>query len=310
MANQLPRTILRASLRPFLAAATGGLSFAASAMVLSKKSSASPLLLTAKCMCRAPPDHTFHSAEDKQAKLEQFYQYGHLTDIYEQLNSDPDTSSDPVLLFHLARATYKLGLASPLPGRQKALNDEALLYIGKALQLPLTDNKVKADVHALYAIVLQNRGAKKQGSEKRKFYEAAQEHLTAALKEDRKNFLANFAFAEMNRDVAEQSTTVVVPASRFSLFSAQEIEAKDVDTWKAVNRYAQKAVLAKPNDIQSLNLLAKAKFELGDIPEAKRLTVRAINTSKTARFADERKAAAETKALMEKINDHFEKEKK
>merc|ERR1719391_476206 len=76
-------------------------------------------------MCRAPPDHTFHSAEDKQAKLEQFYQYGHLTDIYEQLNSDPDTSSDPVLLFHLARATYKLGLASPLPGRQKALNDEA-----------------------------------------------------------------------------------------------------------------------------------------------------------------------------------------
>merc|ERR1712168_855882 len=163
---------------------------------------------------------------------------------------------------------------------------------------------------AVAAIVLQNRGAKKQGSEKRKFYEAAQEHLTAALKEDRKNFLANFAFAEMNRDVAEQSTTVVVPASRFSLFSAQEIEAKDVDTWKAVNRYAQKAVLAKPNDIQSLNLLAKAKFELGDIPEAKRLTVRAINTSKSARFADERKAAAETKALMEKINDHFEKEKK
>lgn len=64
-----------------------------------------------------------------------------------------------------------LGLASPLPGRQKALNDEALLYIGKALQLPLTEGKEKADAHALYAIVLQNRGAKKRGSEKRKFYE-------------------------------------------------------------------------------------------------------------------------------------------
>jgi len=310
MASQLPRAILRSSLRPFLAAATGGLSFAASAMVLSKKSSTSPLLLTAKCMCRAPPDHAFHSELDKHGKLEQYYQTGHLTDIYEQLNSDPETSSDPLLLFHLARATYKLGLASPLPGRQKALNDEALLYIGKALQLPLTDAKVKADVHALYAIVLQNRGAKKQGSEKRKFYEAAQEHLTAALKEDRKNFLANFAFAEMNRDVAEQSSVVaVVPSSRFSLFQSQEIVAKDVETWKAVNRYAQKAVFADPNDIQSLNLLAKAKYELGDIAEAKRITVRAINSSKAARFADERKAVAETRELMEKINDHFEKEK-
>merc|ERR1711931_132343 len=257
-------------------------------------------------MCRAPPDHTFHSAEDKQAKLEQFYQYGHLTDIYEQLNSDPDTSSDPVLLFHLARATYKLGLASPLPGRQKALNDEALLYIGKALQLPLTDNKVKADVHALYAIVLQNRGAKKQGSEKRKFYEAAQEHLTAALKEDRKNFLANFAFAEMNRDVAEASQ-VVVPASRFSLFNPEATVKKDVETWKAGSRYAQKAVFADPTDVQSLNLLAKAKYELGDLPEAKKLTVRAVNASRTAKFADERKAAQETRQLMDKINEHFEK---
>lgn len=262
-------------------------------------------------MCRAPPDHGLHSGLDKQSKLEQYYRNGHLTDIYEQLNSDPETSTDPLLLFHLARATYKLGLASPLPGRQKALNDEALLYIGKALQLPLTDAKVKADVHALYAIVLQNRGAKKQGAEKRKFYEAAQEHLTAALKEDRKNFLANFAFAEINRDVAE-SSSAVVPASglsRFSLFRAEDVVVKDVETWKAVNRYAQKAVFADPTDVQSLNLLAKAKYELGDIAEAKRITVRAINSGKSTRFADERKAAAETKELMEQINAHFEKQK-
>merc|ERR1712002_489892 len=299
-----------------MATASGGFGLAFS--MRAPPFSPSPLITTAQCICRAPPVGScwappidkFAEASDKLSKLEQQYQYGHLTEIYELLNSDPETPSNPELLFHLARATFKLGLASPLPGRQKALNDEALLYAGKALQLPLTEAKLKANVHALYAMVLQTRGSKKGGSEKRKFYEAAQEHLTAALKEDRKNFLANFAFAEMNRDVAEQSTTVVVPASRFSLFSAQEIESKDVDTWKAVNRYAQKAVLAKPNDIQSLNLLAKAKFELGDIPEAKRLTVRAINTSKTARFADERKAAAETKALMEKINDHFEKEKK
>lgn len=244
--------------------------------------------------------------------MEQNYRNGHLTEIYEQLNSDPDTSTDPLLLFHLARATYKLGLASPLPGRQKALNDEALLYIGKALQLPLTDTKVKADVHALYAIVLQNRGAKKQGPEKRKFYEAAQEHLTVALKEDRKNFLANFAFAEMNRDVAEQSSGTLVPTSglpRFSLFKAEEIVVKDVETWRAVNRYAQKAVFADPTDIQSLNLLAKAKYELGDMAEAKKVTIRAVNSSKTARFADERKAAKETRDLMEKINAHFEQQK-
>ena len=63
------------------------------------------------------------------------------------------------------------GLASPLPARQKALNDEALLYLGKALQLPLSEGKDKADVHALYAIVLQSRGANKGGPDKRKFYE-------------------------------------------------------------------------------------------------------------------------------------------
>ena len=32
---------------------------------------------------------------------------------------------------------------------------------------------------------------------------------------------------------------------------------KDVESWKAVSRYAQKAVFVDPNDIQSLNLLAK-----------------------------------------------------
>lgn len=272
----------------------------------------SPLVTSARCMCRAPPDN-FTEAVDKISQLDQYYQYGHLTQIYESLNNDPETSSDPMLLFHLARATYKLGLASPLPGRQKALNDEALLYIGKALQLPLADGKVKADVHALYAIVLQNRGAKKGGPEKRKFYEAAQEHLTAALKEDRKNFLANFAFAEMNRDVAEQFSQEVVPSggSRFSLFKTEQpIVQKDVETWKAVSRYAQKAIFADPNDIQSLNLLAKAKYELGEIAEAKKLTVRAINTSRTARFADERQAAKETRKLMDQINEQLEKQQK
>ena len=50
--------------------------------------------------------------------------------------------------------------------------------------------------------------------------------MTVAIKEDRKNFLANFAFAEMNRDVAEQSSGALVPTSglpRFSLFKAEEI---------------------------------------------------------------------------------------
>ena len=61
-------------------------------------------------------------------------------------------------------------MASPLPGRQKALNDEALLYAGKALQLT-PEQKLKADVHALYAIILQKSGKRKEGSDKRKFYE-------------------------------------------------------------------------------------------------------------------------------------------
>jgi len=279
---------------------------------------AGALTTKAQCQCRAPPNHeAFQSGGDKISKLESHYQYGHLTEIYQLLNDDPETSSDPVLLFHLARATYKLGLASPLPERQKALNDEALLYVGKALQLPLASAELKADVHALYAIVLQTRGAKKGGAEKRKFYEAAQEHLTAALKENRKNFLANYAFAQMNRDVAEETDAMsqaLAPTSalaKFSLFnkSEQPVIQKDTETWKAVSRYAQKAIIADPTDIQSLNLLAKAKYELGETAEAKKLTVRAVNVTKSARFADERKAAKETRDLMEKINNSFEKER-
>merc|ERR1712121_144154 len=295
MATRLAHVIRRAHWRSLAAATAGGIG----TMALAKTLPTSPfahntpsltnrhthILTTAQCMCRAPPPVSAALSEDKMGKLEQFYEFGHLTDIYELLNNDPETSTDPILLFHLARATFKLGLARPLPGA-----------------------KVKADVHALYAIVLQNRGSKKGGPEKRKFYEAAQQHLTAALKEDRENFLANYAFAEMNRDVAEQFSQEVVPQSgpRFSLFRSEDsAPKKDVETWKAVNRYAQKAVFADPNDVQSLNLLAKAKYELGDIAEAKKLTVRAINTSRSPRFADERKAIKETRELMEKINDHF-----
>jgi len=320
MTARLPRSFLRTHWRSLAMATASGsfglLAFSMKAPPFSP-SPLSPLITTAQCICRAPPVGScwappidkFAEASDKLSKLEQQYQYGHLTEIYELLNSDPETPSNPELLFHLARATFKLGLASPLPGRQKALNDEALLYAGKALQLPLTEAKLKADVHALYALVLQTRGSKKGGLEKRKFYEAAQEHLTAALKEDRKNFLANFAFAEINRDVAEQSSREVVPSSGFSFFRTEEsAQVKDVETWKAVSRYAQKAVFADPNDILSLNLLAKAKYELGDVAEAKKLTVRAINSSRTAKFADERKAVRETRELMEKINEQFEKQ--
>ena len=53
----------------------------------------------------------------------------------------------------------------------------------------------------------------------------------------------------------------------------------------------------------------QAKYELGDMAEAKKVTIRAINSSKTARFADERKAAKETRDLMEKINAHLENQK-
>merc|ERR1712042_102259 len=181
------------------------------------------LVQHAHCMCRAPPnlsscrassDKGVETTEDKRTRMDELYRHGHLTDIYEQLNNDPETSSDASLLFQLARATYKLGLASPLPGRQKALNDEALL-------------------HALYAIILQKSGKRKEGSDKRKFYEAAQEHLTAALKEDRKNFLANFAFAEMNRDVAEASQ-MIVPASKFSLFYNEAKVEKDVPATEGI----------------------------------------------------------------------------
>lgn len=321
MASSFARTLLRNPWRRLALAASGGIGYLTLTKSLPSLTSSrqdlrwprfSPLCLTASCMCRAPPTDNWDEGTDKVSKLEQHYKYGHLTEIYEQLNHDPETTADPVLLFHLARATYKLGLASPLPARQKALNDEALLYLGKALQLPLSEGKDKADVHALYAIVLQSRGANKGGPDKRKFYEAAQEHLTVALKEDRKNFLANYAFAEINRDVAEQFTLAVVPASGRQWFSfyqeEQPAQEKDIETWKAVSRYAHKAVLADPSDVQSLNLLAKAKYELGEIAEAKKLTVRAINSSRSPKFADERKASKETRELMDKINDHFEKE--
>jgi len=319
MSSQLLRNVFaiaRTRTAALAMAASSGLSVAAGLAQFAQKQPEMTLVQHAHCMCRAPPnlsscrassDKGVETTEDKRTRMDELYRHGHLTDIYEQLNNDPETSSDASLLFQLARATYKLGLASPLPGRQKALNDEALLYAGKALQLT-PEQKLKADVHALYAIILQKSGKRKEGSDKRKFYEAAQEHLTAALKEDRKNFLANFAFAEMNRDVAEASQ-MVVPASKFSLFYNEAKVEKDVETWKAVGRYAQKAVFADPTDVQSLNLLAKAKYELGDLPEAKKLTVRAVNASRSAKFADERKAAQETRLLMDKINEHFETQK-
>jgi len=313
MSSQRLFAIARTRTAALAMAAGSGLSVAAGLAQFVQKQPEMTLVQHANCMCRAPPNLSscrassdgVETTEDKRTRMDELYRHGHLTDIYEQLNNDSETSSDASLLFQLARATYKLGLASPLPGRQKALNDEALLYAGKALQLT-PEQKLKADVHALYAIILQNSGKRKEGVDKRKFYEAAQEHLTAALKEDRKNFLANFAFAEMNRDVAEASQ-VVVPASKFSLFYNEATVQKDVETWKAVGRYAQKAVFADPTDVQSLNLLAKAKYELGDLPEAKKLTIRAVNASRTAKFADERKAAQETRQLMDKINAHFEK---
>ena len=59
----------------------------------------------------------------------------------------------------------------------------------------------------------------------------------------------------------------------------------------------------------TLFAVLKAKYELGDLPEAKKLTVRAVNASRSAKFADERKAAQETRLLMDKINEHFEKQK-
>jgi len=268
---------------------------------------------TANCSCRTgtcgiplSQPEPFCESGDLLTKLEFHYKYGHLTEIYEMLNKDPQTSSDPKLLFHLARATYKLGIASPLEGRKKALNDEALLYIGKALQMPLNEPQLKADVHALYAIVLQNRGAKKQGAEKKKFYEAAQEHLVASLKEDRRNFLANYAFAEMNRDLAMTTPTTVVQTAgyAFGLFGGKTEEVKEDNsaTWKAVNRYAAKAVNTDPTDVQALNLLAQAKYHLGELAEAKKVTVRCHNQGKAAKFADERKAAREARELMEKIN--------
>ena len=49
------------------------------------------------------------TTEDKRTRMDELYRHGHLTDIYEQLNNDPETSSDASLLFQLARATYKLG---------------------------------------------------------------------------------------------------------------------------------------------------------------------------------------------------------
>jgi len=109
-----------------------------------------------------------------------------------------------------------------------------------------------------------------------------------------------------------ESSKELEPGSQrkqYDTMYCMENNKKDVETWKAVGRYAQKAVFADPTDVQSLNLLAKAKYELGDLPEAKKLTVRAVNASRSAKFADERKAAQETRLLMDKINEHFEKQK-
>merc|ERR1711872_111760 len=144
-----------------------------------------------------------------RSRADELYSAGRLSEAYELLNENPATKEDAALLFRLAQTTHKLSLASPQPERRRVLNDEALLIVMKAAEEAARQNGNKserADILALYGAVIQRRAHRKQGAEKKQLMALAQEHMTAALREDAVNFNANYALAELHYELAQERT--------------------------------------------------------------------------------------------------------
>lgn len=252
----------------------------------------------------APP------AADLRSRAEALYSDGRLGDVYELLNENPETKNDAKLLFRLAQTTHKMSLTTPMPERKRILNDEALLIVMKAAEEAgkATDNKIdRADVLALYGTVIQHRAHRKLGAEKKQLFSLAEEHMTAALREDAFNFHANHALADLNYELAQERTELgrqsLIGMAIWDKTNNNKLSETDQESlWRASARHAYVALKSKPNDLNSINHMAQAKFAIGDLPAARTYTLRALAAEKDAKFVDEKQAAKDSKDLMEKIN--------
>jgi len=245
---------------------------------------------------------------------ESMYAEGRLVDLYEMLNDHPETSQNPSMLYHLARVTYKLADASPNLERQKVLNDEALLVAGKAVESTSKadseefDGKQKAELFSLYGRVIQQRANRKE-EQKAELFQIAQEHMTAALREDPKNFDANYALANLSYEKAKARTelgrkSLTDSMAYYDKNNHNKLErSEDQETlWRATSRHAYAALKQRPEDVNCINLMAQSKFAIGELNEAKKYCVRAMNVSKKARFNDEINSVREAKELNDKIH--------
>jgi len=281
--------------------------------------------LTAKCETKinaeaeaeaeaeAHPSSSSSAADavaDLRSRADAMYAEGRLDQVHELLNNHPATKADAQLLFQLARATHKLSLTTPHQERRRVLNDEALLIVMKAAEEAgkrSGNGRDRADVLALYGAVVQQRGRRKSEGERKQLLELAKEHMTAALREDPVNFLANHALADLHFEMAKERTELgyqsIARVGFYDKSNNNKLEESDQESlWRATARHAYVALKEKPNDLNCINHMAQAKFAIGDLAAAKTYALRALAAEPEAKFHDEKKAAKDAKELMDKIN--------
>merc|ERR1712121_239050 len=226
------------------------------------------------------------------------------------INENPATKDNAALLYRLAQTTHKLSMATPQPERRRVLNDEALLFVMKAAEEAgkREDNKSdRADILALYGTVIQYRSHRKEGAARKQLRTLAQEHMTAALREDAVNFNANLALADLHYELATERTELgrrsLTGIAIWDKTNNNKLSETDQESlWRASARHAYIALKSNPNDLNCINHMAQAKFAIGDLTAAKEYTLRALAAEKDAKFVDERQAAKDSKILMDRIN--------
>jgi len=95
-----------------------------------------------------------------------------------------------------------------------------------------------------------------------------------------------------------------IPATDYNHRQPTLLErSEDQETlWRATLRHAYAALKQRPEDVNCINLMAQSKFAIGELKEAKKYCVRAMNVSKKARFNDEINSVREAKELNDKIH--------
>jgi len=273
---------------------------------------------TAKCQVKAVDESivdkssssSSSSPTDLRERAEALYSEGRLADVYALLNENPLTKDDANLLFRLALTSHKMSLTTSQPERRRILNDEALLIVMKASEEAgrSTENRRnRADILSLYGAIIQQRASRKEGEERKRLLALAQEHMTAGLREEATNFLANHALADLHFEMAQERTELgrksLSGIAIWDKTNNNKLSETDQESlWRATARHAYVALKAKPDDLNSINHMAQAKFAIGDLATAKRYTLQALAAEKDAKFVDEKQAAKDCKDLMDKIN--------